>query len=78
MITPEEVLQALRGVFDPELKRNLVELGMIRDVHVDDRRVHFTLALTTLSCPLKDQIVAEAKRAILSLDSIQRVDVELA
>ena len=48
MVTSEKVLQALRGVVDPELKRNLVELGMIRNVKVEHSRVCFTLALTTL------------------------------
>jgi Mrp family chromosome partitioning ATPase len=39
--------------------------------------VRFTLALTTLACPLKDQIVADAKQAVLALDGIQQVDVQL-
>jgi ATP-binding protein involved in chromosome partitioning len=45
MITSEQVYQALQGVLDPELKRNLVELGMVRDVEVGDSRVRLTLAL---------------------------------
>ena len=77
MIAEEEVRKALAGVMDPELKRNLVELGMIRDVQVDGERVNFTLALTTLACPLKDQIVAEAKAAVLALNGVKEVDVEL-
>ena len=78
MVTSEKVLQALRGVVDPELKRNLVELGMIRNVKVEHSRVCFTLALTTLACPLKDQIVADAKRAIMALKGIKEVEVELS
>jgi ATP-binding protein involved in chromosome partitioning len=70
---------------DPELKRNLVELGMIRDVEVRDSQIKFTLALTTLACPLKDQIIAEAKTAVpstslragLALDGVREVEVEL-
>jgi len=78
MITVEQVYQALQGVVDPELKRNLVELGMIHNVKVENGQARFTLALTTLACPLKEQIVAEAKQAILALDGIQQVDIELA
>jgi Mrp family chromosome partitioning ATPase len=63
---------------DPELKRNLVELGMVRHVRVEDSRVRFTLALTTLACPLKDQIAADAKRAVLALDGVKQVEIELA
>ena len=78
MITSEQVYQALRVVIDPELKRNLVELGMVRDVEVVDSRVYFTLALTTLDCPLKDQIMDNARQAVLALDGVQGVEVALA
>jgi ATP-binding protein involved in chromosome partitioning len=78
MVTVKQVTEALREVMDPELKRNLVELGMIRNVQVENSRVRFVLALTTLACPLKDQLVADAKRAVLALDGIEQVDVELA
>jgi Mrp family chromosome partitioning ATPase len=62
---------------DPELKRSLVELGMVRDVQVKDAQVRFTLALTIPECPLKDQIVAEAKAAVLALDGVEEVEVDL-
>jgi ATP-binding protein involved in chromosome partitioning len=77
MITEEQVYQALQRVIDPELKRNLVELGMVRDIEVTDGTVRVGLALTTLACPLKDQIVADARQAVLELDGVQQVDVKL-
>ena len=76
-VTEEQVKEALAGVMDPELKRSLVELGMVRDVQVKDAQVRFTLALTIPECPLKDQIVAEAKAAVLALDGIEEVEVDL-
>jgi Mrp family chromosome partitioning ATPase len=78
MTTIKQVTEALRQVMDPELKRNLVELGMVRNIQIKNCRVRFTLALTTLACPLKDQIVADAKQAIVALNGIKHVDVELA
>ena len=63
---------------DPELKRSLVELGMVRDVEVGDSRVRFTLALTTLACPLKDRSADDARQAVLALDGVQEVELELA
>ncbi len=78
MVTVKQVTEALRQVMDPELKRNLVELGMIRNVQIKNSRVRFTLALTTLACPLKDQIIADAKQAIFGLNGVKQVDVELA
>jgi ATP-binding protein involved in chromosome partitioning len=47
MITEDQVREALQGVIDPELGRNLIESGMIRDIRIEDRRVRFTLVLTT-------------------------------
>jgi Mrp family chromosome partitioning ATPase len=77
MITEEQVRQALEKVMHPGLKRNLVELGMVRDVEVQDSQVKFTLALPNLASSLKDQIVAEARAAVLSLDGVKGVEVEL-
>ena len=77
MTTEEQVRQALEKVIHPGLKRNLIELGMIRDVKIQDSQVKFTLALPNLASSLKDQIVAEARDAVLSLDGVKEVGVEL-
>ena len=73
----EQIREALKEVMDPELRRNIVELGMVRDVVVEDGCVHLTLALTTLACPLKDRISEDARQAILKLGGIDEVEVEL-
>jgi Mrp family chromosome partitioning ATPase len=75
--TEEQVLGALRGVMDPELHRNLVELGMVRDIRISGARVRFALALTIPECPLKDQLLADAKAAVLALEGVQEVEVDL-
>ena len=77
MVTVEQVREALKGVMDPELNRSVVELGMVRDIAVDNSSVHLTLALTTLACPLKDRISEDARQAIMALDGVEKVDVEL-
>jgi len=77
MVEKDKVLEALKGVNDPELGKSLVELGMVHDVDVEDGNVRFTLALTTLACPLKERIVGEARRAVLALDGVQDVEVSL-
>jgi Mrp family chromosome partitioning ATPase len=78
MITEKQVLAALDKVVDPELKRSLVDLGMVHNIQIEESRVGFTLALTTLACPLKNEIVANAKQAIMAVDSIKEVNIELA
>ncbi|MCP4543297.1 MAG: Mrp/NBP35 family ATP-binding protein [Chloroflexi bacterium] len=77
MIQETKVLEALKGVNDPELNKSLVELGMVHDVAVTDTSVNFTLSLTTMACPLKDRIVSDARQAVLALDGVQDVQVSL-
>ncbi len=78
MVTESAVRNALEGVNDPELHRSLIELNMVRQVQIDEDRVHLILALTTLACPLKDQIVSDVKQAVGALPGIKRVEVDLA
>jgi Mrp family chromosome partitioning ATPase len=77
LFTEDRVRKALEGVMDPELHRNLVELGMVREVRIVDSRVDITLALTTLGCPLRGQIVDDVKEAVGALEGVKEVDVEL-
>ena len=53
-LTAEVALEALRGVMDPELQRDLVSLNMVRDIEVEDGAVSLTVVLTTPACPLRD------------------------
>ncbi|MCR4406850.1 MAG: Mrp/NBP35 family ATP-binding protein [Anaerolineae bacterium] len=77
MITTTQIHDVLSRVIDPELGRNIVELEMVRDVTIEDKRVHIVLALTTLACPLKDKLVDDVKSAIGKLDENLAVEVEL-
>ena len=78
MATAQEIIEALRTVMDPELGRNIVELGMVRDVAIVDNTVRFTFALTTMACPLRGQMIDDAKAAIAQVDGNLKVDVQLA
>ena len=66
-IGPEDVLKALRAVQDPDLHRDIVSLGFIKDLEVGDGRVSFTIQLTTPACPVRDQLAASAKQAVQAL-----------
>jgi Mrp family chromosome partitioning ATPase len=77
LVTVEQALESLRGVMDPELGRNIVELGMVKDLSIDDGKASFTLALTTPTCPLRDRMSAQARAALTSLNGIQEVEVKL-
>src|SRR5688572_22643723 len=64
-ITRESVIDALRNVEEPDLKKDLVTLNMIRDVEVDGKQVSFTVVLTTPACPLKALIERACINAIV-------------
>ena len=77
MVDQTGVIEALKTVNDPELEKSLVELGMVNDVAVDGEMVSFTLALTTLACPLRESIVDDARQAVLALEGVEDVQVSL-
>lgn len=56
MMTEQQVLDALRTVQEPDLKKDLVTLGMVRDIRIQENEVGFTVVLTTPACPLKELI----------------------
>jgi ATP-binding protein involved in chromosome partitioning len=76
MITQEQVIDALRYVEDPDLKKDLVTLNMIRDVSVEGNKVRFTVVLTTPACPLKSLIEKACINAIKHYVSMD-ADVEV-
>jgi ATP-binding protein involved in chromosome partitioning len=63
-ITKEQVIDALRNVDDPDLKKDLVTLNMVKDVEVEGKKVSFTVVLTTPACPMKDMIHRACLNAI--------------
>jgi Mrp family chromosome partitioning ATPase len=78
MITNEQVLNVLRQVMHPEMKRNLVELGMIKDIVVGDGSITLTLLLPFKEIPIKDDLVHSMREAIAALDSSLEIEVKLA
>lgn len=76
MIKREQVIEALRSVVDPELHRNIVELGMVREVQVEDQHVRVIIALTVPNCPLQDRIAQDAAEAVDGL--AEGLEVEIA
>src|SRR5437879_13763346 len=73
--TREEILKALEQVIDPELKRNVVELDMVRGVQIDGEVVTVEIALTVAGCPLRASFEEQVARALTPL-GVQRVQLE--
>ncbi len=78
MPTREQVIEALRPVQDPELHVSVVDLDMVRDVHISNGTVGVTIALTVAGCPLRAEIDHRVKEAVGALDGVQAVEVDLA
>jgi ATP-binding protein involved in chromosome partitioning len=76
--TEEQVLNALRNVQDPELHRDIVSLGFVKEVAVKRGRVQVRVELTTPACPMKDRIRGDIERAIRELVDVRDVEIEFS
>ncbi len=73
----QAILDTLRSVYDPDLDRDIVSLGFVKDVRVCGPAASLTIELTTPACPVKDQMKEQARQAVLSLPSIEEVEVTM-
>jgi ATP-binding protein involved in chromosome partitioning len=77
-ITKEQVLEALKNVDDPDLKKDLVTLGMIKDLVVEGKNVSFSVVLTTPACPMKAMIHKACVNAVLHyVDAEANVNINM-
>ena len=76
--TKESILAALGKVQEPELRKDLVTLNMIRDLQIEGGKVKFTVMLTTPACPLRGKIESEAKQAVMSVGGVESVEIKMA
>src|SRR5262245_155272 len=74
----QSILDALKVVNDPDLHRDIVSLGFIKELTVDGGRVAFTIELTTPACPVKDQMRDQARAAVLRVPGVSSVDVNMS
>ncbi|EHN09872.1 protein for [4Fe-4S] cluster assembly MRP [Patulibacter medicamentivorans] len=75
MPTREEILKALESVIDPEIRKNVVELGMVREIAIGEDRVDVTISLTTGGCPLRNHFVVAVRKAVRAL-GVEEIGVE--
>ena len=73
----DAILKTLATVMDPDLNRNIVELGFVKNLKVDGKKVRFDVELTTPACPVKDQLKEECRTKVLALDGVDEVDVNM-
>jgi ATP-binding protein involved in chromosome partitioning len=69
-VSRDQVLDALRTVQDPDLHKDIVTLGFVKDVRIEGGSVDFTIELTTPACPVRDEMKAEAERKVAALSGV--------
>lgn len=77
MVGVDQVLEKLSTVIDPDLKKDIVSMGMIKDLELDSGNLKFTLELTTPACPFNVEIEDDVRKAIDDLDGINNFDMKV-
>ena len=77
MVDALKVKDKLRECYDPEIPINIVDLGLVYGIDIDNGAVKVSLTLTAPGCPLAGSIVEEVRRKLLELEGVQSADVEL-
>ena len=71
------VRQALRGVMDPELGCNIVDLGLVYGIAVEHGKITVTMTLTTPGCPMDENMARGVQSALCNLKGVEEVDVQV-
>jgi len=77
VLSAETVRQALRQVKDPELDMNIVDLGLVYDVEVDDGLVRINMTLTSPGCPAGPMITNDIYKAVRAIEGVKDVDIDI-
>ena len=78
MPTVEAIRKAIRAVKDPELNLNIIDIGLVYDVGINDAGdVRIEMTLTSPGCPAGAEIIADVKRVVGDMEGVRSVDVEL-
>lgn len=77
MVTKEEILYELKAVSDPEIGLDIVNLGLVYDIQINEDRVFIKMTMTAPTCPVTPWILAEAQKVVENMPGVEAADVEL-
>lgn len=77
MVTKEQVMEAISEVYDPEIPINVVDLGFIYGVEIEDSKVDVSMTLTIPGCPMHQILTRQVSEAVKKLEGVEEVNVEL-
>jgi ATP-binding protein involved in chromosome partitioning len=78
MLSSQAVLDALKQVIDPDLRKDIVTLGFIKQLQIEGGRVSFTIELTTPACPVKELLKDQAHAAVSAIAGVEAVDITMS
>lgn len=74
----DQIILALKTIYDPEIPVDIYELGLIYDIQISDEgKVKVVMTLTTPNCPVAETLPAEVKEKVADVDGVKEVDLEL-
>lgn len=74
----EDVVLALKQVYDPEIPVNIYDLGLIYELNISKKhRVYIKMTFTAPNCPMADEVIAEVKRSVEAVKDVEACDIEL-
>ena len=76
-LTPEAVFETLKTVYDPEIPVNVVDLGLVYDVQINEKDVYVQMTLTFPGCGMGPFIAQQAEWAIQDIEGVEEVEIEL-
>jgi FeS assembly SUF system protein len=77
VVSKEDIIAALKTVYDPEIPVNIWDLGLVYDIELRGAECKLRMTMTSPTCPMADEIVQMVKNAVLSLSLVDSVDIEL-
>ena len=76
-LNEQSVLDALKNIIDPDLRKDIVTLGFVKDLEINDGEVSFRIVLTTPACPVKETFEEDAKRLVGAIEGVSSVKVTM-
>ena len=76
-VTKDDILETLKTVYDPEIPVNVVDLGLVYDVQVNDNDVYVQMTLTFPGCGMGPYIAQQAEWAIQDMEGVEEVEIEM-
>ena len=77
MVNDEIIRESLKGILDPELGLNIVDLGLVYDIAIQDGDVQIAFTLTAMGCPIGPMISEQIQETVMALPGVKSVNAEL-